>query len=548
MRASARYLVTAMAAAIAAVAASSVRADTWTLELKRRESTANPQAFDRTSYMLWTTTPQSFFVQLMPQGKGRPAVRNDQQAKAFARIVKKEPKYACEHPFRGVAKLGSQEYAFALDWVPAKPAAKNEPPEKGKAKPAGKQAKENSAIGKLKDKLTKAKSPEVSTPTAVSYNRLYFDFNHNGDLTDDKVVRAIGSGESKLRNSATYSQFHFPQVDVTIDASGTKLAYSFLLSGYGYAAAEYSYTNVWLNAAVCREGYITLAGKKHHVILLDFNSNGRFDDEIKVSGRIRLPSGVLYPEQGDMLLVDPDPTELDSPYDVTSSTIRHYVSKMIQIDDRFYDVKISPAGDKLTLTPSRVAMGSVTNPSDSFRAVIYGERGFLTIHGTNGAPVPVPEGHWKLLSYTLTQNERPQPAKPAAKQPAKKKEAAKDAAAWQEQAEAVLKLLGGVKVNLQHDLGLGGDAVVSAQATEEYKAVEVKAGKTVALPFGPPYKPKVTSYVAAGSQAFLEMSLVGSAGEVCSNLRVGGRRPSGPLFTITDPKGEVVQEGRFEYG
>jgi len=29
---------------------------------------------------------------------------------------------------------------------------------------------------------------------------------------------------------------------------------------------------------------------------------------------------------------------------------------------------------------------------------------------------------------------------------------------------------------------------------------------------------------------------------------VNGGRPEQPEFTITDPKGEVVQQGRFEYG
>ena len=44
------------------------------------------------------------------------------------------------------------------------------------------------------------------------------------------------------------------------------------------------------------------------------------------------------------------------------------------------------------------------------------------------------------------------------------------------------------------------------------------------------------------------MSLVGSAGEVCTNMMVDGGRPAKPEFTITDPKGKVVQQGSFEYG
>ena len=41
---------------------------------------------------------------------------------------------------------------------------------------------------------------------------------------------------------------------------------------------------------------------------------------------------------------------------------------------------------------------------------------------------------------------------------------------------------------------------------------------------------------------------MGSAGEVCTNMMVDGDRPSKPEFTITDPKGKVVEQGSFEYG
>ena len=77
------------------------------------------------------------------------------------------------------------------------------------------------------------------------------------------------------------------------------------------------------------------------------------------------------------------------------------MSKLVNIDGRFYELKISPAGDKLTLTASAVPLGSVTNPNDGFRAMIYGDQGFLKIRGKKGTPVAVPEGQWKLLSYTI---------------------------------------------------------------------------------------------------------------------------------------------------
>ncbi len=46
----------------------------------------------------------------------------------------------------------------------------------------------------------------------------------------------------------------------------------------------------------------------------------------------------------------------------------------------------------------------------------------------------------------------------------------------------------------------------------------------------------------------LAMELVGAGGEKCTNMLVKGGRPGKPEFTITDPKGKVVQQGSFEYG
>ncbi len=58
-------------------------------------------------------------------------------------------------------------------------------------------------------------------------------------------------------------------------------------------------------------------------------------------------------------------------------------------------------------------------------------------------------------------------------------------------------------------------------------------------------------YIQGGGenkQASLGMTLVGSVGEVVSDMMVAGGRPPKPEFSIKDPKGEVVQSGNFEYG
>jgi hypothetical protein len=56
-------------------------------------------------------------------------------------------------------------------------------------------------------------------------------------------------------------------------------------------------------------------------------------------------------------------------------------------------------------------------------------------------------------------------------------------------------------------------------------------------PFGP-RRPK---------RVELELSLVGSAGEVCAFMINYDRQPAKPTFIISDAEGDVVQNGAFEF-
>jgi hypothetical protein len=544
----ARYLVTAAAAAGILAVVAAAWAETATLELKRLSSPSQPGVYSPSDYIYLETYPQMFFFTLEPQGKKAAQPANADQTTAFKRLVKKEPKYACDHPLRGVIKLGSQEFAFVLDAV-ATPASKDGKADADKAKSPSKGSKTDSAVDKLKEKPAKATAPRVAAP----YNRLHLDFKHTGDLTDHEVVKADAAQPVDIGDAnCSYWQIEFPRIDVTLDVDGTKLDYSFFFNGMMYLSPANSYTSFRLNSAVYREGDITLEGKKHHLVLLDFNSNGRFDDETKIT-KIKTmiggkPAEEIYPQQGDMLLVDLSPSNrgLDSPYDITMGSNRRYVSKLVDIDGCFYDLKVSPAGDKITLTRSTAPLGSVSNPNDGFRALIYGEQGLLSIRGNKGTPVPVPAGKWKLLSYTIDRTEAPKPNEPAEKKDGEQA-GEKDSPV---QALAT-KLIAMLRSARQARMAARPRySLVSARAGADYKAVEVRKGETVQLPFGPPYKPVVTAdyYADGNKQLSLGMSLVGSAGEVCTNLVTEGGRPPTPEFTITDAKGKAVQEGSFAYG
>lgn len=464
-------------------------AETCSLELKPVPSLdpQNPRSRTAAYYLYRNTYPQRLFIQI--DAPGRPT--SDEAAAGFSKLVRKQPdKYETEHPIRGVAKLGSRTYAFVVD-----------------------------AVGEKKRELPARRDtrPATAPPTvqAIAYNRLFFDLNGNGDLTDDGVVDALSTPHAY--QSASYASRAFPRVDITIDVDGTKVAYAFRLSVYSRVSSNYSYAYVSLYSAAYREGTVTVAGKPRRIVLLDYNSNGRFDDEFAVQ-----TSGSVYPSNGDMLMVDPD-TRTYTGTDVSGDDYRHYVSKTVNIDGRFYDLRITPAGDKLTLTASSVPVGYVTNPNDGFRAVVYGDQGLLKIATGKTSRAPLPVGQWRLVSYTITQaEERDSPARsPDAPQ------------------------------SIPAQLGTRYHRV-TARGTGDGAAIEVRAGQTATLAFGPPYKPVVTlsslSKSAGVRSARLGLSLVGAGGERCSGLTVSGRRPPRPIFTITSPDGKEIARGSFEYG
>lgn len=539
------------AAAFSAVfiATASVRAETCSLDLKYRETDQRGYR-NQQDYLYWMTRPQQFFVQLSQKKNGPPVFQGEGQYLAeFLKIVKKEPEYQSKIPFRGVVEFGGQKYAFALDESSPKP--KDE-----KAKPDADKKKEDNKKGDQ----PAVKQQEKQKP--IEYNRLFFDRNRNGDLTDDEVIKTPDKDTVRTaspQGNFSFATIIFPSVEITLNAGGTEYKYAFNVSGNTMLRKEFGYVNLQFNSATSREGEITLNGKKHRVILSDFNSNGRFDDEISIRENVRGIQNEIYLQQGDMIMIDPDfnTTGYQSPYNVTESDFRNFVSKMIVIDGRYHDMKITPSGDKITLTPSDVALGTITNPNKKYRALIYGDKGFLKISGEANTPIPVPVGQWKLCSYQIDMTEYPEPKKPKAETPEVKKPAAekedksgsKESPITKSLGNALKSLLGGGdNPNLRSSAKQILHTDVSAQATRDYPAVTVVEGKTSEFPFGPPYKPIVVVRGVQEKSVNMALSIVGSKGEICSDMTVRGGRPSKPSFKITNAKGEVVQQGNFEYG
>ena len=257
--------------------------------------------------------------------------------------------------------------------------------------------------------------------------------------------------------------------------------------------------------------------KKHRIILLDYNSNGQFNDRNEIDDTISKQIGKIYAKTGDMFLVDPD---MKNPVIMGNSVVdraeRQHVSKLLNIDNQFFNTEISPAGDRLTITPSTLPVGNITNPNDNFTAVVYGDLGMTKISGKKNQPVSLPESNWKLYECKID--------------------------------------LTVPKTNMIQNL-LGRAAsipytMVAAAGTVKSPSVSVQKDKSVVLPFGPPYKPLVDVSPTGdnGKTVRLNMKLSGTGEETCSNMLVNGNQPAAPQFVLATPTGEIVERGKFEFG
>jgi hypothetical protein len=484
----------------------------------------------------------------------------DPLSREFKRVVKKQPrKYNSKIPFRGVARLGDERFGFVLD---------------------------------------------SSSPKTEDYGLLYFDLNGNGDLTDDRPIESTEAqkaresrekakkeeakrkkaaaekaaagddkkdesqkkekkAKAKRKVAVAYSRpstsGQFPPIDLKIKIGGKKVDYRFFFSAYSYFQKDYGYVSASLTAGTYYEGEIELDGRRQRAVLVDYNSNGRFNDKTTISEYSSGPKGVMRisAQGGDVLFLDPKPVTSVQFRDPTALDFRHGVEKLVRFGGRYYDMKVAPAGDELTLEPSDVGLGSVTNPNANYTAVIYSsDSGTMKINGAEGKPVPVPEGEWKLLSYTIDltnvkspEEEKAEKEKAEAKAAGDKGEKKKGPGIF----AAMVKAMGETAssgVPSLGDVGQPRTTVISAEATAACKPIKVVKDETVTLPFGPPYKTTVRpSYFQQQNDTMsLGLEMIGSAGEIVTNLSIKGARPDKPKIKILDPEGEVVNRGNFEYG
>jgi hypothetical protein len=512
-------------------------AETFPLKIQTYEK-VDPTSGERPAdAAIRSVSPQFFHISMADDlGEGvRIAGQQEELLKQFEEVVTKEPDYRAEKPLKFVATLAGKKYPFALDASEASLAAYQEAQKK--AKEAQEKEKkegdsEQSSTQKLLQYVTSALQGERQeerppAPPTISYDLLYFDLNGNGDLTDDDPIE----GEQNEAYPPQYSAVDYHAIPIELEVDDETIDYHFNLSAYVYTypiptrsgdstkEAFVSRANCRLSAAAYAKGEIEVDGEKISVALVDFNSNGRYDDPIEIRDDVQFSNNRIYTERGDVLVLNPENTGATNPYDLTASSSRINVCDLVRIKDHFFKLSVDPAGTSITLNEKDVKTGTLACDLE-FRAMLAGETCIFTVHGTPEQPAELPEGEWKLIAYTMF-----------AEMPEKENE--------EDEKES--------DDSVPPPRRRGPMNMVSATGTIEGPMLEVVAGESVAFPFGPPFLPKVDA-MGGAPQMRLGLTITGQGGEVLTDLRVDGGRPPKPTFTIKTTEGDEVASGNFEYG
>ena len=257
--------------------------------------------------------------------------------------------------------------------------------------------------------------------------------------------------------------------------------------GYYYVRGSYRYLGLQFGTAL--EGSCAFGAQVYRVRIIDGDGNFRCGDPAKMKVKDGKAGEIAL---GDTLQVFGG--------DKGASVQRVFFGQRVKVDGKWYDVKISPDGSKVSAAAAKVQMGQVRIPREQWSATLVGTKHFVMLSG-GAAPVKVPAGEYVFMAYT---------------------EMHKDGAR--------LRCFGGR----------------APQGT--LKVFTVSAGKVTDLVAG---SPLTAGLDVKSRDATTEFSLriLDASGASVANLAIAnGQRPDAPQIEIHDAAGKKIYDGKMRYG
>jgi hypothetical protein len=432
----------------------------------------------------------------------------EQEIDLIKQLIKKEPECELPFPVKGVVHIAGQDFAFMLDTPPSDDDEK-------KFMPGGSE----------------------EGMEYVYFNRLFFDMNRNGDLTDDGVIHG-----TSFKFDGYVLQTWFPRITIPIDVDGQQYEHSMTINAYGFR--WYRTVNsdgepiedpkmIYRCSINCknagfRTGKIVLDGQERQVVLFDANADGRFDN-LKTSEDTILFDPELISEELGLTKIG----DLRHPFGT-------YAAQTILLDRKYYDLSITPSGDQVTMTLSEDPVGYLTPTHDEFSAMIStydpdpDSDNFTCqiyeLEGDRGDKIPILAGEWIIVYYEI------------------RKPGAQDF------------------VEADPNEGFHG-SLISLMPPAPLKPILIIEGETHLFECESPLIPKIDVYtperlnvateevpwpvgiVVRGDKTEFYLQINDSKGYILRDLIIDGSLPeSPPSFTIRSPEGVEILSDSFEYG
>jgi len=358
---------------------------------------------------------------------------------------------------------------------------------------------------------------DESKGTGKGYDLLYVDANGNGDLSDDPPVSGTRGGMHASFFSQTSHRFsgvralvrHGAQAEPWSFSACYYVGHSFIRAGPNKTPTSHTYSGMYVTSAGYCEGAVEVDGKRLRVAVVDADSNGRFDDYIRVP---KAASGRLSSSGGDYVLID---ANRDGRYanELAAAEVLGY-GRYVLLGGRCYEVQVAASGRSLTLSPTAAPLGSLSRAGGgAFVASFLTPRDGMLYVRSAGGPATVPAGSYRLFGCSFVRKDQ-------------------TGAVWK----------------------------AEARGTWAAAPIQVAAGRTTVAKCGPPLKVAVAATRSGGSPAdplkpgstarLSLLSITGQGGETygAGDITRDGKRVSPPTFKVVSAAGDTVVSGSFRYG
>lgn len=237
---------------------------------------------------------------------------------------------------------------------------------------------------------------DESGGTEKGWDTIYLDTNRNGDLTDEQPISLAKASYRSRTDWVTVNAHQGPaggvrtdhplQIRVTLNSPTSSNPY------------------IQLSRKGCWKGLIDTNKGKVECAAVDSNGNGVSGDRVAVKG------GLQYEAGGDYIFINTNGYSQLAALSYGPHCIT--LNKVTKVGGKFYDISVSPVGDKITVAPYEGGMGDLLVTGKSIQGVngriqslyVTGEPGVYSLDDCKGQSVSLPSGRYRITSASVALN------------------------------------------------------------------------------------------------------------------------------------------------